>query len=159
MDFREQPAHGPAFVEELVVGKFHGVGPVTAAQMNALGIHTGSDLRQWSREDLAMQFGKMADYLDGIARGIDHRPVEADRVRKSVGAENTFGNDLLAWEDARTALAPVLSKVWATAFRGGHAGKTVTVKVKYSNFHQITRSRSFGMPIESATKLEGVNLE
>ena len=132
--FGVHPRMGPGFVEDLAVGKFHGVGPVTAARMNALGIRTGSDLRRWSPEDLAMHFGKMANYLHGVARGIDHRPVEADRIRKSVGAENTFEKDLFAWEEARTAVAPILSKVWATAIRGGHAGHTVTVKVKFSDF-------------------------
>jgi len=76
------PRMGPGFVEGLPVGKFHGIGPKTAARMNALGIHTGLDLRAQSRAFLAEHFGKAGDYLHGVARGVDDRPVEADRVRK-----------------------------------------------------------------------------
>ena len=90
------PKMGAAFVEDLPVGKFHGVGPVTAARMNALGIHTGLDLRQQSSEFLVEHFGKSADYYYGVARGQDDRPVEPDRIRKSLGAETTFAQDLTA---------------------------------------------------------------
>ncbi len=136
------PKMGPAFVEELPVGKFHGVGPVTAAKMNRLGIRTGLDLRAQSLDFLAGHFGKAADYYHGVARGHDERPVEADRVRKSVGAENTFARDLTQWDEVGPVLEPVFAKVWAACGRGGHAGRTVTVKVKYADFRQITRSRS-----------------
>ena len=101
------PKMGPAFVEDLRVEKFHGVGPVTAAKMNALGIHTGLDLRRQSRAFLAEHFGKSADYYYGVARGVDDRPVEADRVRKSVGAETTFERDLTQWDEVAPALAVV----------------------------------------------------
>jgi DNA polymerase-4 len=130
------PRMGPSFVEDLPVGKFHGVGPVTAARMNALGIHTGLDLRRQSRAFLAEHFGKAADYYYGVARGQDDRPVEADRVRKSVGAETTFERDLTQWEQMGPALDSVFAKVWAACVRGGHAGRTVTVKVKHADFHQ-----------------------
>ena len=86
-------------MEDLPVGKFHGVGPVTAAKMNRLGIRTGLDLRAQSLDFLAGHFGKAADYYHGVARGHDERPVEADRVRKSVGAENTFARDLTQWDE------------------------------------------------------------
>src|ERR1700712_173812 len=104
------PKMGPGFVEDLRVGKFHGVGPVTAARMNALGIHTGLDLRRQSRAFLAKHFGKAADYYYGVARGQDDRPVEADRVRKSLGAETTFERDLTAWEQVAPALETVFAK-------------------------------------------------
>ena len=153
------PRMGPAFVEWLPVGKFHGIGPVTAARMNALGIHTGLDLRQQSRAFLAEHFGKSGDYLYGVARGVDDRPVQADRVRKSVGAETTFERDLLRWDEAVPALAPVFAKVWAAYSRGGHSGRTVTVKVKYADFQQITRSRSGADPITTQAELEQVSLD
>ncbi len=99
------PKMGPAFVEDLPVGKFHGVGPVTAAKMNRLGIHTGLDLRAQPLAFLAEHLGKAAVcYYYGVARGQDDRPVEADRARKSVGAENTFATDLTRWEE----VGPVL---------------------------------------------------
>ena len=153
------PKMGSAFVEDLRVGKFHGVGPVTAARMNALGIHTGLDLRRQSRAFLAKHFGKSADYYYGVARGVDDRPVEADRVRKSVGAETTFERDLTQWEEVAPALNCVFAKVWSACTRGGIAGRTVTVKVKYSDFQQITRRKSFLEPVAFQIELERISLE
>ena len=89
------PEHGAAFVKTLEVGAFHGVGPVTAAKMNRLGIRTGLDLRAYSMAFLQEQFGKSGPYCYWIARGVEERPVRADRIRKSVGAENTFVQDLI----------------------------------------------------------------
>jgi DNA polymerase-4 len=132
---------------------------VTAAKMNALGIHTGLDLRRQSRAFLVEHFGKAADYYYGVARGQDDRPVEADRVRKSVGAETTFARDLTVWEEAVPAFEPLLAKVWAACTRGGHAGRTVTVKVKYSDFQQITRSRSCPAPVGSVDQLSRIGLD
>jgi DNA polymerase-4 len=153
------PKMGPAFVEDLPVGKFHGVGPVTAARMNALGIHTGMDLRRQSLAFLAEHFGKAADYYHGVARGQDDRPVEADRVRKSLGAETTFSQDLIHWEQVVPAVESLCTKVWAAYADGGHAGRTVVVKVKHADFHQITRSRSCAELIGSYADLERISLE
>ena len=150
---------GPAFVEELPVGKFHGIGPVTAARMTTLGIHTGLDLRQQSRAFLIEHFGKSGDYLYGVARGVDDRPVRADRVRKSVGGETTFEQGLLHWDEVAPALAPVFAKVWTAYSRGDHAGRTVTVKAKYADFQQITRGRSGAGPVAAQAELEQVSLD
>ena len=153
------PRMGPAFVETVAVGRFHGIGPVTAARMNALGIHTGLELRQQSRAFLTAEFGKSGDYLYNVARGIDHRPVQADRQRKSVGAETTFERDLKHWEEVAAALEPVFTKVWAAYSRGGHTGRTVTVKVKYADFRQVTRSRSVPEPVAMRGTLERISLD
>jgi DNA polymerase-4 len=153
------PKMGPGFVETLPVQRFHGVGPVTAARMQALGIHTGLDLRRQTRAFLAEHFGKAADYYYDVARGEDARPVEADRVRKSVGAETTFARDLARWEEVGAALEPVFAKTWAACERGGYAGRTVTVKVKYADFRQITRSRSGQQPVASRQELERIGLD
>ncbi len=152
------PKMGPAFVEDLPVGKFHGVGPATAARMHALGIHTGLDLRRQSRAFLSEHFGKAGNYYYGVARGEDDRPVEPDRTRKSVGAETTFERDLDTWEQVVPVLKPLCAKVWAACNRGGHAGRTVTVKIKYANFQQITRSQSCVEPIGSQAELEEIGL-
>src|SRR6266481_5782374 len=106
------PRMGAAFVEDLPVGKFHGVGPATTAKMNGLGIYSGRDLRAQTFADLQRHFGKSGAYYYSIARGIDARPVRADRVRKSVGAENTFPHDLVALDAMREALQPIIDKVW-----------------------------------------------
>ena len=153
------PKMGPSFVEGLPVGKFHGVGPVTAARMNERGIYTGLDLRARSLAFLAEHFGKAAEYYHGVARGLDNRPVEADRVRKSVGAETTFAQDLARWDQVEPALDPVFTKVWDSCMRGNHAGRTVTVKVKHADFRQITRSRSCAVPIGSLDELRRISLE
>jgi DNA polymerase-4 len=148
------PRMGPGFVEALPVGKFHGIGPATAAKMNELGIHTGGDLRRQTREFLTARFGKAGDYYYSAARGDDNRPVIADQQRKSLGAETTFERDLLAWHEVAPALAPVFAKVWTAYSRAGLVGRTVTVKVKYADFQQITRSRSCVDAIASRTTIE-----
>lgn len=153
------PRMGPLFVKGLPIGKFHGIGPVTAARMNALGIHTGQDLACQSQDFLVKHFGKAADYYYGVARGHDDRPVEADRVRKSVGAETTFERDLTQWDAVEPVLAPLFTKVWSACVRGGHAGRTVTVKVKYADFQLNTRSRSLAEPVGSEAELRRISLE
>jgi DNA polymerase IV len=153
------PQMGPAFVAELPVGKFHGVGPVTAAKMNKLGIHTGLDLRQQTQAFLTAQFGKAGDYFYHLARAEDDRSVVADQRRKSLGAETTFAHDLLAWEEVAPALEPVFAKLWAAYSRHDLTARTVTVKIKYANFRQITRSRSCAEAIASRAMIEQLSLD
>ena len=150
---------GPAFVEALPVGKFHGVGPVTAAKMNKLGIHTGLDLRRQTREFLTAHFGKAGDYFYRLARAEDDRPVVADQTRKSLGAETTFARDLVAWEEVAPALEPVFAKLWAAYSRHGLTARTVTVKIKYANFQQITRTRSCTEAVTSRAIIEQLALD
>jgi DNA polymerase-4 len=153
------PQMGPAFVAELTVGKFHGVGPVTAAKMNKLGIHTGLDLRRQTEAFLTAHFGKAGDYFYRLARAEDDRPVVAGEPRKSLGAETTFARDLLAWEDVAPALEPVFAKLWAAYSRHGLTARTVTVKIKYANFQQITRSRSCAEAIASRAMIEQLSFD
>ena len=147
------PAMGPAFVETLPVRKFHGVGPATAAKMARLGIKTGLDLRAQSLAFLQEHFGKAGAYYYGVARGVDERPVRANRIRKSVGAENTFPAYFSSYEAARDALAEIVDKVWRHCEGAGIRGRTVTIKVKFANFHQITRSRTGQMQIATRSEL------
>jgi len=153
------PRMGPGFVEELSVRKFHGVGPVTAAKMNELGIHTGLDLKRQTREFLTAQFGKAGDYFYHLARAEDDRPVVADQMRKSLGAETTFARDLVAWDEVAPALEPVYAKLWAAYTRHGMTARTVTVKIKFANFRQITRSRSCVEAIASRAMIEQLSLD
>jgi DNA polymerase-4 len=136
------PAKGAAFVESLPVKRFHGVGPKTAERMAKLGIHTGADLAQQSLQFLEAHFGKFAAYLHGAARGIDERPVRPDRIRKSVGAERTFFEDIEDPAKLSEALDNVLDALMERVERSGSAGRTVTLKVKFADFHQITRAKS-----------------
>src|SRR5215831_14252660 len=148
------PETGPAFVETLPVRTFHGVGPATARKMEQLGIRTGLDLRAQALDFLQQHFGKAGSYFYWAARAIDDRRVRADRVRKSVGAENTFPADLFTLEAARDQLRDIIEKIWAHCDRSGTRGRTVTLKVKFANFRQITRSRTGQLPIGTRSELE-----
>jgi len=148
------PEMGPAFVETLPVRRFHGIGPATAKKMEQLGIRIGLELRAQSLGLLREHFGKAGSYYYWAARGIDERPVRADRIRKSVGAENTFPADLFTYEAARDALREIVDKVWEYCERSGIRGRTVTLKVKFANFRQITRSRTGQMQIVTRSELE-----
>jgi DNA polymerase-4 len=153
------PETGPAFVETLPVAKFHGIGPATAAKMNRLGIFTGLDLKVQSPAFLQEQFGKAGPYFHSIARGIDNRAVRPDRIRKSIGVENTFPQDLTGFEEMKAELQPILDKLWRHCEQTGVRGRTVTLKVKYADFEQITRSRSLTGEVESRSVLEEVSLD
>ncbi len=151
------PRMGPPFVAGLPIGRFHGVGPATEAKMLRLGIATGADLAGKSLAFLQEHFGKSGGYYFGVARGIDERPVRANRVRKSVGAENTFPADLRDRAAMHEALRPILDKVWRHCQANGVGGRTVTLKVKYADFAQVTRSRSFPVPVASREALEAAS--
>jgi DNA polymerase-4 len=133
---------GPAFVEGLPVGKFHGIGPATSAKMNSLGLHTGLDMRNQSLEFMQANFGKAGAYYYWISRGVDHREVRANRIRKSVGAENTFFSDLTEFEAMLAELQPLIDKVWRHCEDKCVYGRTVTLKVKFADFELISRSRT-----------------
>jgi DNA polymerase-4 len=148
------PKMGPAFVENLPVGKFHGIGPATTAKMNGFGIHTGADLRAQTLDLLCRHFGKSGPYYYWLARGVDERRVHADRVRKSVGAENTFMTDLTEIGEARAALAPIIQKVWRYCETSGTRARTVTLKVKYADFQQVTRRRTGEAAVATQAELE-----
>ncbi|WP_436799589.1 DNA polymerase IV [Rhizobium oryzicola] len=147
------PKNGPRFVASLPVKKFHGVGPATAAKMERLGIVTGADLRAKPMEFLAANFGKSGTWYYRISRGIDERPVQPDRPRKSIGAEDTFRVDLFDFAAAKAELAPLTEKVWRHCEAKRMGGRTVTLKVKFADFQQITRSRSFPIPVASQDEL------
>ncbi|WP_268796022.1 DNA polymerase IV [Sphingomonas sp. Leaf17] len=141
------PAKGPDFVASLPVKRFHGVGPVTAARMEALGILTGADLRNQSLTFLTGHFGSHAGYLYAAARGEDHRPVRANRISKSVGAERTFETNLTEPADLAAALARVADAAWLRIARSDTRGRTVTLKLRHADFRTITRARSVSDPV------------
>jgi DNA polymerase-4 len=153
------PRMGPAFVETLDVGRFHGVGPATREKMNRLGIVTGADLGAQTLAFLEQHFGKAGAYYYWIARGVDRRPVQANRMRKSIGAENTFPEDIFTFENARAALAPIAEKVWRACEKHGLRGRAVTVKVKYADFRLVTRSRTLPAAIVSLEELADVAID
>lgn len=152
------PETGPAFVETLPVGKFHGIGPATSARMNALGIFTGLDMRNQTLEFMQANFGKSGAYYYWISRGVDHREVRASRIRKSVGAETTFSQDLTAFDAMAAELQPLIDKVWRHCADKGSRGRTVTLKVKFNDFQIITRSRSVPVAVASRDDLERLSV-
>jgi DNA polymerase-4 len=153
------PEMGPAFVESLLVGKFHGIGPATSAKMNSLGLYTGLDMRNQSLEFMRANFGKAGSYYYWISRGVDNREVRADRIRKSVGAENTFSGDLTEFDAMIAELQPLIDTVWRHCEEKGSRGRTVTLKVKFADFELITRSRTLPGSIESRSDLESVTVD
>jgi DNA polymerase-4 len=141
------PGRGAVFVAALSIRRFHGIGPVTAAKMEGLGIFSGADLAGKDPMWLAEHFGNSAEWLFNLARGIDHRRVKSNRPLKSLGGERTFFNDLVADQEIREALAHVCTVVWDRAAKKGARGRTVTLKLRYADFKTITRAKSVPFPI------------
>jgi DNA polymerase-4 len=121
--------------------------------MHRLGIETGADLKAQSLVVLTQHFEKSGPYFYGIARGIDNRQVRPDRVRKSVGAEDTFSQDIDDLDLATSELKPLAEKVWGFCEGKGFSGKTVSVKIKYSDFTQATRSKTTSLPFANGNEI------
>jgi DNA polymerase-4 len=149
---------GADWIETLPVSRFHGVGPVTAAKMKRLGIETGADLRAKSFAFLQANFGSAAGWYHAVARGQDDRPVNPHRTRKSSGSETTFNRDLTDAGEIEAGVLGQADDVWAWCERAGAFGRTVTVKVKFGDFQQITRSRSQTAPVTSRAGLHAISL-
>ena len=147
------------FLEQLPIEQFFGVGKVTAQKMKALGILNGAHLKEWSKERLQFQFGKAGGFYYDIVRGIDNRPVNPNRIRKSLGAENTFDQDLTTLEDMKQALRPIAQTVMRRLEKAESFGKTLTLKVKFQDFTQITRSHTQSEPIAEFDNLVSLTFE
>lgn len=150
------PDQGEAFVAALLIGKFHGVGPATEAKMHRLGIKTGADLKAWDALDLTAHFGKSGGYYYHIARGVDLRPVRSSRQRKSLGKETTFAVDICDTTELLAHINVLAETVFKLLLAKKMQAKTVTLKVKYSNFRQITRSISLPYPIEGIVQMQAL---
>jgi len=143
------PSQIEAFMEQLAVEKFFGVGRVTAEKMKGMGLHTGADLKRLTEDELVQHFGKVGHFYYKIVRGIDDRAVVPDRESKSVGAEDTFAYDLTDVEEMFAELDKIAATVCARLQKYELKGRTVTVKIKYSDFKVITRSKSFVQPVNN----------
>lgn len=151
-----RPGEGARFVVALPVRRFHGVGPRGAEKMARLGIATGADLAAKDIAFLRANFGSFADYLYRAARGIDLRRVRADRPRKSLGGERTFGQDISSGAALREALDNIVDIVWDRIERAEARGRTVTLKLKHIDFTLLSKSRS--LPHAVAGKAEFAKL-
>lgn len=148
------PEQGPAFIAKLPIGRFHGIGRATEQKMLALGIATGADLGAWSEARLVEHFGKAGHWYAQLARGEDDRPVCAQRVRKSLGAETTYARDLGAAGEIEAALGALADEVATELGRRGLAGRTLTLKVRYADFETVTRAHTRAPPARYAQAAE-----
>lgn len=137
------------FVETLEIEKFFGVGKVTAKKMHKLGIKTGYDLKQKELDYLTKFFGKQGRYFYNISRAIDNREVNPDRIRKSIGAEKTFAYDINEIDNIYDRMEQIAETLIERCNKAETYGKTLTLKIKYSDFKQITRSKSLNSKINN----------
>ena len=159
-----RPGEGAEFVAGLPIRRFHGVGPKAEEKMKRLGIETGADLAAKDIEFLRANFGSFADYLFRAARGIDLRPVRAHRVRKSVGGERTFSEDISSGSALRETLENIIGIVWERIENSARDGKptrgrTVTLKLKFTDFQIMTRAKSLPHWVETREEFAGVSRE
>jgi DNA polymerase-4 len=143
-----RPEEAESFAEELQIEQFWGIGRVTAAKMHELGIHTGRDLKKFDEAALVHLFGKAGRVYYQNARGVDNREVVPDRVRKSLGAEETFMADLGDKDELREKLREIACEVWRRTSRQNFYGRTVTLKAKYADFQEVSKRRTISNPIE-----------
>lgn len=141
------PSAVEAFMEQLPVEKFHGVGRVTAEKMKSMNLHTGGDLKQLSEEELVRRFGKHGRFYYNIVRGIDHRSVQPNRATKSMSAEDTFPYDLKDIEEMNAELDKIAELVHQRLIKYQLKGRTITLKIKYGDFKQVTRRLSLPEPM------------
>lgn len=141
------PSKIKSFIEKLPVEKFFGVGKVTAGKMKQMGIHTGADLKKLTEAQLIKQFGKPGKFYYKIVRGIDDRPVQANRETKSIGAEDTFRFDLATLDEMSRELDAIADIVYTRLKRKNLKARTITLKIKYHDFRLATRSQSFETPV------------
>jgi DNA polymerase-4 len=147
------PSAIESFMESLPVEKFYGVGRVTANKMKSKGLHTGADLKKLSEEQLVRNFGKAGHFYYNIVRGIDDREVRCHRETKSLASEDTFRYDLSTQEEMEAELDKIAGIVSERLEKKQLKGRTLTLKIKYSDFKQITRNKSFEEPVSELQKI------
>jgi DNA polymerase-4 len=136
------PKMSQQFIEKLPIEKFFGVGKVTAKKMHQKGVFNGLNLKQHSRSTLTRWFGKSGGYYYNISRGIDNRVVNPSRIRKSLGAERTYEFDISEIKELEENILLVAESVINRLEKANTSGKSLTLKVKYGDFKQITRSKT-----------------
>ena len=147
------PDDAEQFIEDLPIGKFYGVGKATQQKMESLGIRSGADLKKWDEIELVKKFGKSGHHYYRIARAIDNRAVKSHRIRKSIGKERTFSEDVSDLEWIGTFLTELSGKISDSMEKLNAAGKTVTLKVRYKNFDTVTRSYTYPQFIHTADEI------
>ncbi len=136
------PENASEILFALPIGKFHGIGSVTAAKMQKMGIHTGADLHKWSATDLVNHFGKMGLFFYNVVRGIDEREVISYRDPKSISCEHTFNEDISDMKELVQNLKDLVERLVIRMHNKNIRGKSIMLKIKYDNFELVTRSAS-----------------
>ncbi|THF88065.1 DNA polymerase IV [Deinococcus sp. KSM4-11] len=147
------PAEVDALLARLPVGAFHGIGPATAARLDAMGIQSGAQLRAASQDDLVTRFGAMGTHFWRIAHGLDDRPVEPDRPSKSIGTEETYSDDLRTIQAVQARLPVLAEGVERRLARAGLAAHTVILKLKFDDRRVITRRVTLPGAVHRAPEL------
>ncbi len=153
------PQRAQGFIDRLPIERFHGVGRATARRMKALGIDDGRSLREFPLDELLRHFGKAGLHFHAVAHGRDERPVRRERRRKSLGAETTFDSDLTRLDALLQRLEALSREVASRLDRLGIQGRTLTLKIKFADFTQITRARSLQEPVHRAETLHALASE
>ena len=142
------PDRAIEFIDNLKIERFWGgVGDKTAQKMYRLGVTNGKQLRQLSLSTLIYEFGKMGQVFYDFARGIDNRPVQTEWIRKSVGCERTYAEDLATREEMAFQLTPLAAELVRRLEKNNFQGRSLVLKVKYSDFRQTTHSHTGTAPI------------
>jgi DNA polymerase IV len=157
--FLIKPEEAELFVEQLPIEKFFGIGRVTAEKMHRMQIFSGSDLKKLSEYELIRHFGKTGSFYYHIARAVDNRMVEPERERKSVGAENTFTTDISDEQEMINELEQIALLLFERIKKSSAFGRTLTLKVKFHDFKQITRSKTMNAELSSYEMLWTTSLE
>ena len=152
-----EPHQAVDFLKTLDIGKFYGIGEVTADKLRKININKGSDLYALNLDAMVKIFGKRGMFFYDIVRGIDRRKVESERIRKSISAENTFETDLTTRFAIITELYHLEKRVFAEMQELDKTAKTVTLKIRFNDFKTLTRSRTVGKPIDSYNRLQQVS--
>jgi DNA polymerase IV len=147
------PGEALDFLEKLPIEKFHGIGQVTARRMHELSIFNGADLKKRSENELQQIFGKAGRHYFRMVRAEDEREVNPHRIRKSIGSERTFNEDIHDPAEMKARLSELAEQVHEYAARSNNFGRTVTIKLKTPDFRQFTRSRTFPQDV---TQLEQI---
>ena len=145
------PEMADEFIDRLPIRKFFGVGKVTEEKMISLGIKTGADLKEFKKEQLIELFGKSGNYFYDIAHGMDDRPVEPNRIRKSIGKERTFSEDIDDTHEMLEILEDIAVRLEDSLTKREAKGRTITLKIKYFDFQSITRSVTIDEAVDNAT--------
>lgn len=150
------PEEAISFLEQLDIKAFHGIGKVTAEKMRRMGIFTGKDLKRYSEIEMVKRFGKVGRHYYRIVRAEDHRPVNPNRIRKSIGAERTYREDIADTKAMQEKLAYLAEVVFRYMRKSDNYGRTITLKAKMPDFKILTRSRTFASEVRKQAELTQV---